>query len=647
MCDTSDYAVGAVLGQLKDKIMHPIYYASRMLSGAQLNYIVTEKEMLAVVFAFDKFRSYLIGSKVIVYTDHAALRCLIEKDSKPCLIRWVLLLQEFDLEIRDRKGIENQVADHLSRLGGAENSIEVEDILKTFPDEQLLATSLEEGCDECQRTGNISRHHDMPMNPIQEVEVFDVWGIDFMGPFVISFGNNYILVAVDYVSKWVEAATLPTNDARVVVGFLKKNIFTRLGIPRAIISDRGTHFCNRAFKKLLEKYNVRHKVATPYHLQTNGQVEVSNREIKSTMAPSRKRHTTGASSSSQAGSSRARGSALAHPFDSSRFVSAKAQYYFADKAPKKLIPERGIDIGSVQLGCPNLYNKLVGRELQIFIDEPDERNVMVVCEFYANVKEHVNGIVTMRRKAMDASIEAIRRICQLPAPVDPCGDYYEMYGRSHTQWERFFATICVPEKEIIWMKYGEKFHSTSLTFEGKCWLYVINNHLVTFSNTTEVNGPRATLILCFINGHNFDVAKLIHEKLFTRRPVKKYGFFFPSLVTRLCRAVRVPKNLAVDGIVPKDSKFRADKVTTGKVPVAAGGDDSGESYDSKEEEAEQEDVRAESPAHEKIEEAATPSGAAGPFGPAQVTWFTALEQEVAGLRTSVADLSTRVDALAK
>ncbi|XP_070008745.1 uncharacterized protein [Nicotiana sylvestris] len=125
MCDASDYEVGAVLGQRKDKLMHPIYYASRTLSGAQLNYIVTEKEMLVVAFAFDKFRSYLIGSKVILYTDHATLRYLIEKkESKSCLIRWVLLLQEFDLEIRDCKGIENQVVDHLSRLEGAENAVE-------------------------------------------------------------------------------------------------------------------------------------------------------------------------------------------------------------------------------------------------------------------------------------------------------------------------------------------------------------------------------------------------------------------------------------------------------------------------------------------------------------------------------------------
>ncbi|XP_070057421.1 uncharacterized protein [Nicotiana tomentosiformis] len=101
------------------------------------------------------------------------------------------------------------------------------------------------GCDECQRTGNISCRHEMPMNPIQEVEVFDVWGIDFMGPFISSYGNKYILIAVDYVSKWVEAATLPTNDAKGVIGYLRKNIFTQFGTPRAIISDRGTHWVRK------------------------------------------------------------------------------------------------------------------------------------------------------------------------------------------------------------------------------------------------------------------------------------------------------------------------------------------------------------------------------------------------------------------
>ncbi|GJZ26748.1 reverse transcriptase domain-containing protein [Tanacetum coccineum] len=119
----------------------------------------------------------------------------------------------------------------------------------------------------------------MPQNAIQVCEIFDVWGIDFMGPFPSSRGNKYILVAVDYLSKWVEAKALPTNDARVVVKFLK-SLFSRFGAPRAIISDRGTHFCNDKFARVMSKYGVTHRLSTPYHPQTSGQVEVTNRGLK-------------------------------------------------------------------------------------------------------------------------------------------------------------------------------------------------------------------------------------------------------------------------------------------------------------------------------------------------------------------------------
>jgi hypothetical protein len=117
MCDASDFAVGAVLSQTRDKKHHAIANATKTLSGAQLNYATTEKELLAVVFAIDKFRSYMVGAIVIVYTNHAALKYLLtKKDAKPRLIRWILLLQEFDLEIKDKMEVENTVADHLSRM---------------------------------------------------------------------------------------------------------------------------------------------------------------------------------------------------------------------------------------------------------------------------------------------------------------------------------------------------------------------------------------------------------------------------------------------------------------------------------------------------------------------------------------------------
>ncbi|GJX78197.1 reverse transcriptase domain-containing protein, partial [Tanacetum coccineum] len=134
-------------------------------------------------------------------------------------------------------------------------------------------------CDSCQRQGKISQKDEMPQNAIQVCEIFDVWGIDFMGPFPSSRGNKYILVAVDYLSKWVEAKALPTNDARVVVKFLKY-LFARFGTPRAIISDRGTHFCNDQFAKVMLKYEVTHRLSTAYHPQISGQVEVSNCGLK-------------------------------------------------------------------------------------------------------------------------------------------------------------------------------------------------------------------------------------------------------------------------------------------------------------------------------------------------------------------------------
>nr|GEY47084.1 reverse transcriptase domain-containing protein [Tanacetum cinerariifolium] len=140
----SDYDVGAVLGQRKDKYFRPIHYASKTLSNAQTNYIITEKELLAVVYAFEKFRSYLVLSKTIVYTDHSALKYLFNKqDAKPWLIRWILLLQEFTIKIRDKKGAENLAADHLSRL---ENSYQGDrvgmEINDNFPHESLNMISL-------------------------------------------------------------------------------------------------------------------------------------------------------------------------------------------------------------------------------------------------------------------------------------------------------------------------------------------------------------------------------------------------------------------------------------------------------------------------------------------------------------------------
>ncbi|RDX87908.1 Gag-Pol polyprotein, partial [Mucuna pruriens] len=134
-------------------------------------------------------------------------------------------------------------------------------------------------CEKCEKAGMaISRRHEVPQQPILFCE-----GIDFMGPFLVSNGYSYILLAINYVSRWVEAIATKTNDAKVVVDFLKSNIFYRFGVPKALISDQGSHFCNRAMSYLLHKYGVVHRIATTYHPQTDGQVEVFNREIKRTL----------------------------------------------------------------------------------------------------------------------------------------------------------------------------------------------------------------------------------------------------------------------------------------------------------------------------------------------------------------------------
>src|SRR3954471_8118215 len=147
MCDASDYSLGAVLGQKVEKKLYVIYYASRTMNEAQINYTTTEKEFLAIIFAIEKFRPYLIGTKVTIYTDHATIKYLLaKKDAKPRLIRWILLLQEFDLTILNKKGSENLVADHMSRLPhGSKAECDNLPLREEFPDEQLFEISTEGG----------------------------------------------------------------------------------------------------------------------------------------------------------------------------------------------------------------------------------------------------------------------------------------------------------------------------------------------------------------------------------------------------------------------------------------------------------------------------------------------------------------------
>nr|GEX03209.1 reverse transcriptase domain-containing protein [Tanacetum cinerariifolium] len=316
--------------------------------------------------AFQTLKRKLTEVPILVALDwDLPFELICDKDTKPRLLRWVILLQEFDITVRDKKGAENLDADHLSRLENPHQSmLDKKEINETFPLETLNMVSLRgdssipwfldfanyhagkffvKGMSSQQKkkffkdvkhyfwddpflfkicadqvirrcvhgqeavdilkachNGPIGGHHG-PNYIAKKMfdssfywptiyrdahdlvksfyEIFDVCGIDLMGPFPSSRGNKYILVAVDYLSKKVEAKALPTNDARVVCKFLK-SLFARFGTPGAIINDRGTYFCNDQFGKVMLKYRVTHRLATAYHPQTSRQVEVSNRSLK-------------------------------------------------------------------------------------------------------------------------------------------------------------------------------------------------------------------------------------------------------------------------------------------------------------------------------------------------------------------------------
>ncbi|GJT89178.1 reverse transcriptase domain-containing protein [Tanacetum coccineum] len=305
MCDASDFAIGAVLGQRKNKHFQPIHYASKTMTEAQAHYTTTEKELLAVVYAFEKFRSYLVLSKSIVYTDHSAIKYLFtKKDAKPRLMRWILLLQEFDVIIRDKKGAENLAADHLSRLENPhQDKLENKEITETFPLETLGSVALR--VDSTPWFADFANYHAgnfivKGMSSQQKNKFFkDVKHYFWDDPFLFKICADQVIrrcvhgkEALDILEAChngptgghhefhrQKAKALPTNDARVVCKFLK-SLFARFGAPRAIISDRGTHFCNDQFTKVMLKYGVTHRLSTAYHPQTSGQYELIESWLK-------------------------------------------------------------------------------------------------------------------------------------------------------------------------------------------------------------------------------------------------------------------------------------------------------------------------------------------------------------------------------
>jgi hypothetical protein len=379
--NASDTAIGAVLGQEEYHLPYAIYFISKNMTPAELNYTVTEKEFLAVIYAINKFRHYITGYSTFVHTDHSAIKYLMNKPiTNARVTRWLLLLQEFDITIVDRPGKENVVADFLSRLTpdddtpvddsfpdeylfavfahspwyadianylvagklpshlsyrekksiihqsawyswisgylfhtGADQEIrrciredEVYDLLKACHDgpcgghfaakrttHKILrmgyywpslfkdAKKYVQACDSCQRVGQPNHRDEMPLNPQVVLEPFERWALDFIGP--INPPSNqkvYIVVCTDYMTKWVEAKALHRETEEAVIDFLFKDIFTRFGMPRELVTDGGPPFTSHGFKATLQKYHIQQRMTTAYHPQANGQVESTNKVIE-------------------------------------------------------------------------------------------------------------------------------------------------------------------------------------------------------------------------------------------------------------------------------------------------------------------------------------------------------------------------------
>nr|GEX14463.1 reverse transcriptase domain-containing protein [Tanacetum cinerariifolium] len=308
MCDASDFAIGAVLGQRQEKHFRPIHYASKTMTEAESNYTTVEKEMLTVEINesfplktlnmvsfcgnsstpwFADFANYHAGN-FVVKGMLSQQKNKFFKDVKhyfwddPFLFK-IYADQVIRRCVHGQEAIEILKACHYGPTKGHHGlnytTKKVFDSRFYWPTIYRDAQDLIKTCDVCQLQGKISQRDEMPQNSIQVCEIFNVWAIDFMGPFPSSRGNKYILVAVDYLSEWVEVKAIPTNDARVVCKFLK-SLFVKFGTPHAIISDHGTYFCNDQFAKVMLKYGVTHRLATANHPQISGQVEVSNRGLK-------------------------------------------------------------------------------------------------------------------------------------------------------------------------------------------------------------------------------------------------------------------------------------------------------------------------------------------------------------------------------
>eukprot|EP00253_Pinus_taeda_P005229 PITA_05229 len=299
---------------------------------AELNYTFTEKEFLEVICAINKFRHYITGYPTFLHTDHAAIKYLMNKSvTNARVTRGLLLLQEFDITIIYQPCKENVVANFLSRIKDDDNTLvdgsfpdeylfavsahspwyadianyivarklpsylsqrEKRKIIQQsarghFVDKRAtqkilrmdyywpsLAKDVKEyvwAYDSGQRMGQPNHRDEIPLNPWVILEPFKRWALDFIGPIIPPSSQRvYILVCIDYMTKWVEAKALIRANEEFVLTFLFEEIFVTFGVPRELVTDGGPPFSSHSFKATLQKYHIHHKMTTPYHPQANG-----------------------------------------------------------------------------------------------------------------------------------------------------------------------------------------------------------------------------------------------------------------------------------------------------------------------------------------------------------------------------------------
>ncbi|KAE8684537.1 DNA-directed RNA polymerase V subunit 5C-like [Hibiscus syriacus] len=484
-------------------------------------------------------------TKVIVHTDHSAIKYLVnKKNAKPRLIRWILLLQEFNLEVIDRKGTEKQVADHLSRLENISECHDIFDIKEEFPDEKILyATAIPWYADlvnflvsgvfpyELNSQGKKRFLHDakfyfwdepylfkqcadqMIRRCVPEEEQNDILhhchastcgghfrgsrtatkGIDFMGPFPSSFGDLYILLAVDYVSKWVEAIATPRNNSKMVLKFLHKNIFTRFGVPRAIISDEGTQFDNKLIAKALQKYGVKDwspkldEALWAYrtHLKHLWECRPS-RWLKLFLGKLKSR--------------------WSGPFE---------VYH--------VYPYGAIDIKNM-----------------------DDRSIF-----------KVNG---QRLKAYQGVLPACDKSALLLHDV--IDDHHASFAQEadNETYQGILEDLCLPDTQWNGQQLRRKtVDRDRLLPQVKLWNHFMKHKLLPTSHNTTVSCQRMLLLHSIISGRPIDVGKIIVEQAHLCLKRQASALVFPNLITALCRKKKVREEI-FDEILPGIAGLNKEKI---------------------------------------------------------------------------------------